>query len=913
MEVGSRFDSFSEFERAFREFQVRNNALFVTKASKKIEVVNARLSSGLKRLDPKLKFANATYVCKHGGELRCTGTGIRPRQRTMKQNCPATVVIAARREAQQLEVIKVDCNHCHELSNELFQSYPENRRLTDEEKNYALPLMELNVLPSVIAGKLNEKTGKTVLPKDLHNVRASVQGTDEAKQLVEEIENCRSKHNAKVVLVTDENKELQLMFIQTPLMQHAFQSFPEVLLLDATYKTNKLKMPLFVFLVQDGCGNSQVVAYAFVASEQYHNVSAVLDIFVRENSSTEQTKVVVVDKDFTAISAIRSAFSSKPAIQLCQFHVVKAFQTAANQLAKSADERKSIIRSFKEMLHAPTTAQFEEARMEFERYANKEALEYYKKNWDNIREMWVRHLCDQEFTSGNNTTNRVEAHNGVIKTVLSSSTKLSEALSKLVNLAAATQQKTFHTATLLKTCQFYSYKISEVEKQCAQVLTPYACALVSKELSKMRDTNPEVKEVSPAKYHVASASGDTSHEVCLKNQTCSCTTFSKMALFCRHFLAVCTKLSVQPDIEKAVHKRWFKSYQTNFVHCAQTSNQDSHASESLEVLSIPGPCFKKMNRNQRFNFAMQTLKAVADTLADCHPEVFASRLKVLEDVNKAWLQGNDVTVGSPEASACSGSSSKNSRRMTHSGASSDSTDKLPRTSSLHEERAHEKDACGEQQEEMLKNRHDMLEEEDGCTKRIREEDSCGEQLEEMPENQEDAQQDDKDGCLFKLPVVKSRGRPAKRLCQRKLKRDRKEHQPVPFKELSPRSQEQLLLTGIAGQDATRRVLEKGCRLDESEVEVRPELLPSALLDCNVCLPKIKKFFTPDAWLSLMSSIATKKQEELWLCGQCKRKDDGEIKMISCDRCLEWFHWPCVQVKKQDIGRLWFCPGCSLSV
>nr|XP_054924371.1 uncharacterized protein LOC126527534 [Dermacentor andersoni] len=148
------------------------------------------------------------------------------------------------------------------------------------------------------------------------------------------------------------------------------------------------------------------------------------------------------------------------------------------------------------------------------------------------------------------------------------------------------------------------------------------------------------------------------------------------------------------------------------------------------------------------------------------------------------------------------------------------------------------------------------------------------------------------------------------------------------------SEKTVLLTGIAGQDATRRVLEKGCRLDESEVEVRPELLPSALLDCNVCLPKIKKFFTPDAWLSLMSSskycilffsytsvlngicifsVATKKQEELWLCGQCKRKDDGEIKMISCDRCLEWFHWPCVQVKKQDIGRLWFCPGCSLSV
>lgn len=61
----------------------------------------------------------------------------------------------------------------------------------------------------------------------------------------------------------------------------------------------------------------------------------------------------------------------------------------------------------------------------------------------------------------------------------------------------------------------------------------------------------------------------------------------------------------------------------------------------------------------------------------------------------------------------------------------------------------------------------------------------------------------------------------------------------------------MLLTGIAVQDATR--LEAGCLLEESEVEVRPEHLPSALLDCNVCLPKMKKFFTPDAWLLLTSS------------------------------------------------------------
>lgn len=78
----------------------------------------------------------------------------------MKQGCPATVVIAARRTSQQLEITKIDCNHNHEVNKEIFQLYPENRRLTHHEKEYVLPLLDLNVLPNVIAGKLAEKTGK---------------------------------------------------------------------------------------------------------------------------------------------------------------------------------------------------------------------------------------------------------------------------------------------------------------------------------------------------------------------------------------------------------------------------------------------------------------------------------------------------------------------------------------------------------------------------------------------------------------------------------------------------------------------------------------------------------------------------------------------------------------------------------
>ncbi|KAL3235934.1 hypothetical protein MRX96_048284 [Rhipicephalus microplus] len=114
-----------------------------------------------------------------------------------------------------------------------------------------------------------------------------------------------------------------------------------------------------------------------------------------------------------------------------------------------------------------------------------------------------------------------------------------------------------------------------------------------------------------------------------------------------------------------------------------------------------------------------------------------------------------------------------------------------------------------------------------------------------------------------------------------MKRKRQGEGPVPFKDLSPRSQEKLILTGIAGQEAAARVLNEGGILDESDIEVRPEELASALLDHRVSLPKLKKYFTAKAWLLLSSSLA----------------------------CLEWFHWPCASVKKEDLKRHWFCMKC----
>ena len=50
-------------------------------------------------------------------------------------------------------------------------------------------------------------------------------------------------------------------------MKMSFESYPELLMVDATYKLNNLHMPVFIQLVIDGNGESDVVSVFLVSTE----------------------------------------------------------------------------------------------------------------------------------------------------------------------------------------------------------------------------------------------------------------------------------------------------------------------------------------------------------------------------------------------------------------------------------------------------------------------------------------------------------------------------------------------------------------------------------------------------------------------------------------------------------------------
>lgn len=97
-------------------------------------------------------------------------------------------------------------------------------------------------------------------------------------------------------------------------------------------------------------------------------------------------------------------------------------------------------------------------------------------------------------------------------------------------------------------------------------------------------------------------------------------------------------------------------------------------------------------------------------------------------------------------------------------------------------------------------------------------------------------------------------------------------------------------------------------IEEDEVEVRPERLPTAILDENLDIHCVRKYFTPDAWMAVSTTVQMLKDNPTYVCAVCCH-DLSEADSIACDHCLKWYHLKCVGLRHTPKVKTWFCRKC----
>lgn len=91
-------------------------------------------------------------------------------------------------------------------------------------------------------------------------------------------------------------------------MKKLFAAYPELLMVDTTYKLNDLWMPVFLQLVQYGNGESEIISVFVIANENSETLTCLLDMFKKHNPNWVKTHTVLYDKDFIEWSVYTTIF-----------------------------------------------------------------------------------------------------------------------------------------------------------------------------------------------------------------------------------------------------------------------------------------------------------------------------------------------------------------------------------------------------------------------------------------------------------------------------------------------------------------------------------------------------------------------------------------------------------------------------
>ena len=255
---------------------------------------------------------------------------------------------------------------------------------------------------------------------------------------------------SSVHVVADDNNVIQAIFFQDQEMKNMFRAFPEVIFVDSTYRTNNTQMAMYVLLVEDGNGESEIVAVWFLRDETADVVTTAVNTFCTDNPESEKVKLIMADKDFVERDAFSAAFPDA-AIQICFFHTLRTFrrEITAEKLSITSAQRDKALDFLQRLAYSRSEQQYQSVYNDFVMSAPPSVVQYFNRNWHDIRVQWVRGIMSSAANYGNFTNNRLESINQKLKSVMSSQCTFAECVSSLKAVIGTLRSERNHRAILM--------------------------------------------------------------------------------------------------------------------------------------------------------------------------------------------------------------------------------------------------------------------------------------------------------------------------------------------------------------------------------------------------------------------------------------------------------------------------------
>ena len=347
-------------------------------------------------------------------------------------------------------------------------------------------------------------------------------------------------------------------------------------MVDATYKLNELRMPLYLMIVLDSNGQSEIVAVFLTSIETKVAIMKMVKAFKSHNSNWNATTAIVTDKDFTERDVFKQEFPNASLV-ICLFHALQNFrrEVTCDKLGLLPGERDHALELMSLLAYSLSEEKYDDYYKQLKASGLRSVIEYYDANWHPVRHQWVQGFKGHSFSLNTKTNNRLESLNAKVKSVCSKYASLPVFFDHFFSLLKCLRNERDHSTLMAIAKKSVStFNVHSSEYQFAESLTPYAFEYVSKQLSLRHNVSIETANDSN-EFIVNSSNG----KLTVTHNICTCTFWKSMRLPCRHILAVREKNELPLFEPSLASTRWTKRYMRDAFRLKKVPSNNSSAIE----------------------------------------------------------------------------------------------------------------------------------------------------------------------------------------------------------------------------------------------------------------------------------------------------------------------------------------------
>ena len=186
-------------------------------------------------------------------------------------------------------------------------------------------------------------------------------------------------------IFTNDQNTFTGLFFQDGIMKAVFAAYPEVLLVDATYKLNELRMPVHLFLVIDSNGQNEIIGVFITLLETAGFIQKIVSSFRLHNSDWNLTKVVMSDKDFTELTVFLIEFP-QASLLICLFHTLRSMrqEVTYEKLGLHPGDRDNDLEILTKLTYSKSETEYLENYKCLLKSGLQSVIDYYNDNWHSI-------------------------------------------------------------------------------------------------------------------------------------------------------------------------------------------------------------------------------------------------------------------------------------------------------------------------------------------------------------------------------------------------------------------------------------------------------------------------------------------------------------------------------------------------